>query len=638
MTILDRVDWDELDRIASVQQRNRETYSPAVSAYRWFARRPHAFVGAVLDAAMQEFGDSSFVVSDPFSGGGTVAFEAARRGLPVYAQDLYPWPCFGLATSLGRADPDELVSAGVELLARLLPHRRAYWRNNGGTLSEITHVLRVRVASCPLCGGAVHLFREPFISLASRRRAEHHAFYGCAACGVASRCATDARRFACHQCGRRWATRLPRGGALPGAFGCPHCAKDLDMPGLMAGPPSWKPVAAQERDLTGGRQPAAVLREVSGGPGVDDAEEDPAERLLRSPIPPGLETSHLLRTGFKFWGDLYTHRQLQTLLAALSELRTMTCSEAVRNRLVLAVLGAAEMAGHLCRWERTHPKTIEAVANHRYSRETLVVETNLLSPIGRGTLPRRLHAAEKALRWMDAGRLPERTIARQASAPRRAHRRGALVVTGSSERQVLADGVARLVLTDPPYHDDLQYGELSRIFHTWMALAVDNPPAHEEAEAAPNRWRGTGSAHFEAVITASLSESRRTLAPDGRLVLTFHNNDLAAWTGLRNALRRSGFLVVGLATVSAENSADHSKRGKRAFLCDLVLECVPDGLRAARNIRLAQRGATDCSQRRNLLAIGLAVAHTVNRRQACGLEGLYKQHLRRMGGGENLIQ
>src|SRR3954451_4836224 len=107
MALIDHVNWSKLDARVSRQQRNRSAYSPVISLFRWWARRPHSFAGALLDAAKVEFRRDCFLVADPFSGGGTVAFEASRRGLPVYAQDLYPWPSKGLATALTGADPDE---------------------------------------------------------------------------------------------------------------------------------------------------------------------------------------------------------------------------------------------------------------------------------------------------------------------------------------------------------------------------------------------------------------------------------------------------------------------------------------------------------------------------------------------------
>src|SRR5436305_1585907 len=73
MAIIDRSNWPTLDSLVKVQQRNRETHSPVISLYRWWARRPHAVVCAILDGASAEFGSDLVVVPDPFSGGATGA-------------------------------------------------------------------------------------------------------------------------------------------------------------------------------------------------------------------------------------------------------------------------------------------------------------------------------------------------------------------------------------------------------------------------------------------------------------------------------------------------------------------------------------------------------------------------------------
>lgn len=48
------------------------------------------------------------------------------------------------------------------------------------------------------------------------------------------------------------------------------------------------------------------------------------------------------------------------------------------------------------------------------------------------------------------------------------------VVEGSSEKIVLPDDSADIVLTDPPYHDDVQYGELSLPLRAWAQLSTDD--------------------------------------------------------------------------------------------------------------------------------------------------------------------
>ena len=176
MSLIEHVNWSGLDLLVTHQQRNRSAHSPVISLFRWWARRPHSFAGAILDAAKVEFRRNSFLVADPFSGGGTVAFEATRRGIPIYAQDLYPWPSTGLATALTAADPDEFKRAANVLLQTLQPLRRSYWREKDGECWETTHIIRVRVAHCPCCSIRIFLFRDPLVSLASRASKESFGF------------------------------------------------------------------------------------------------------------------------------------------------------------------------------------------------------------------------------------------------------------------------------------------------------------------------------------------------------------------------------------------------------------------------------------------------------------------------------
>jgi len=150
-----------------------------------------------------------------------------------------------------------------------------------------------------------------------------------------------------------------------------------------------------------------------------------------------------------------------------------------------------------------------------------------------------------------------------------------VVARGSSERQVLKTESATLVLTDPPYFDSVQYGELSQLFHAWMR-AVDAPAKVEfeaDCEALPNRARGTNTQEYERILRRIFRESSRTLSQDGTVILTFRSSTLRAWWALGSALKHAGLQVRALALVKSENDNDHSKRGKKSITRDLVIEC-----------------------------------------------------------------
>ncbi len=601
-TFLEAIDWPSLDIEVSRQQRNREVHSPAISLFRWWARRPHALIGKILDAA-----PSDYRISDPFSGGGTVALEAARRGLAIYAQDLHPWATTGLATALDRVDPDQLQAGGAAWLTSLEEERRLLYGTRcpkHDTDGEIITTFWVRTTSCPECRSKAFLYPYSMISLASRRKDETHAFFGCNACGTVTRSARETVDRRCSGCRRRLAdegvSQLAGGLITCRATGCGR-----EFPAFGA-EYRWQPALVQR--LCGGKAHIDVPSDAERDAAVLDMPDLPVP--LRAEIPHGLETKRLRRAGISHWSDLYPARQMRSMLTASAALDRLSLEPAVRARLQLVLCGAAEMAGYSSRWDRFYPKAFEATANHRFSLTGFAAEVNLLASRGRGTLARRLIHSVRAARWgEELHSVRPRALGSQTRKlldPTDLDR--PTVVRGSSTRQLLPDHSIDLVLTDPPYYDDVQYAELGALFLTWaqsIDLIGDSVHVDFRAEVVPNASRGTGTTHYFELLSAVLTETRRTLKPTGRAVLTFHNTEGKAWWALARALGDAGFYVTALAVAHAENETDHAKRGRRSFSRDLVIEC-----RSARSPAVEVVATTEAGddQSRQLLAAGRAVA------------------------------
>jgi adenine-specific DNA methylase len=371
-------------------------------------------------------------------------------------------------------------------------------------------------------------------------------------------------------------------------------------------------------------QPTASEREAA-------VEAPQARPPLEETIPDGLETGILRRAGFTRWLDVMPPRQLLTLLAAADVVDTLDVSEPVRARLRLALCGAVEMAGYLSRWDRYYPKAFEAMANHRFPALGLACETNLLGGRGRGTIPRRFAASVAAARW-SSEHLDVPHAARMRNAAHRRGRLGAgpLVVCGSSERQLPAAETVDLVITDPPYFDDVQYAELASLLLAW-ARALGVVPATVEldlrAEAVVNHTRGSGAEEYRSLLTRVFTETARTLKADGRVLITFHNTDIRAWWALASALASASLGVVATAVSEAENATDHPKRNRRSFTKDLVLECARTPVSAA---PVREVGTAGDQQALELQAIGRVIA-------TCGslpLETFAQRFLAERGGIE----
>ena len=334
------------------EQRNREVYSPPISLYRWWARRPHALIGSLIDAARED--REALVVADPFSGGGTVALEAARRGLPVYAQDIHPWAVTGLATALDGIDVDELADAAATLLSSLEPLRQQLYGTpcpTHGVNSELAHVFWVRVTRCPSCEETIHLFPYSLLTVASRATTESTAYFGCRACGTVSlQPILGGRRRRCPHC--TFVLDDPNTSLLPArAAQCvrPGCGEKF--PAFSTMPPEWKAILVQRSCRCEGR---AVLH--FDLPRDADLTSEPEVASLpaavRRSIPAGVETTVLRRAGFRRWCDLYPRRQLSTLVVSAATARQLDASAAAKKNsyslfvaplrwLVLSVVGTA---------------------------------------------------------------------------------------------------------------------------------------------------------------------------------------------------------------------------------------------------------------------------------------------------------
>lgn len=605
--LLKRIDWAAVNRTTRRQVGNREVFCPPISLFRWWARRPHALIGALLEASRLRHGE---LVSDPFSGGGTVALEAVTRGLRIYAQDLNPWATWGLGTALDGIQVEELekgIGAFLETVGPLATREYKTLCPTHGA-SEIVHSFWVRECTCTACGESLYLFPYSMLTMASRGQKEKIAFYGCSACGqVAQRRAGGAGK--CPACSTKLADDR-EALLVKRQVACLHCDAPVSHARAWSKAPRWRCVLVQ-RFCRAGAQEAVHFDVATEFERAQVYRHGATPTPLTQKIPNGRETDVLKRGGFRRWCDLYPPRQLRVLLRAAEVARQLDVSEGVRNRIQLAIAGAAEMAGFLCRWDRFHPKAFEAIANHRFSSLGLAVETNPLAKRGRGTIRKRLAASIRAARWSEdnLGTPTRKLYALTSHASLRpfpAH--DVTVVSGSSTVQMLPDASVRLIVTDPPYYDAVQYGELASLFLKWAEVVrggVRNWRPDLRQEAVPNPTRRVDPGSYERIVGTIFRETARTLRPDGRMLLTFHSTDFRGWAALGNALHGAKFRIVAMGVGHSENDKDHPKRGRRSFSKDLVLECCKDrGEPVVPSVVTAVRD----SEHRELIAAGRAIA------------------------------
>jgi putative DNA methylase len=597
--LLRRIDWAAVNRATKRQIRNREVHCPPISLFRWWARRPHALTGALLDASKLR---STDLVSDPFSGGGTVTIEAVVRGHRVYAQDLNPWPTWGLQTALDGVTP-ETLKAGIDWYwkkFRLAVAKEYSAKCPQHGLGEILNTFWVRKCQCKSCRRNLFLFPYSLITLASRNERDTNAFFGCAACGHVTKGKKN-RRVTCHQCRRVLAAaRYPL--LFHKIVQCPHCSREIPYHVAWSSRPKWKSVLVQRLCMNKGKSVVHFNIPTSQEKKAACRRIVRVARQLSRPIPKGKETAVLHRGGLSRWRDLYPPRQIRVMQKAVELVQGCSSDAGVRRRIQLAIAGTAEMAGYLCRWDRFHPKPFEALANHRYAVLGLAVETNIAAERGRGTLKRRLMGSIRAAKWA------QENISDDSQLTEKRKTIPFTIVTGNSAQQRVGSNSVKLVITDPPYYDAVQYGELSELFLVWARIITGRKRMWKpnlDLEAVPNSVRKIGAQHYQLMLRSILIETARTMRPSGRLLLTYHSTDFRGWFALGCGLRDAGLKVVALAVAHSENEKDHCKRNSSAFSTDLVIECEK---KETKKQAVAIVTAPRRSEQRELIVAGRVIA------------------------------
>ncbi|MCA9280973.1 MAG: hypothetical protein H6812_06095 [Phycisphaeraceae bacterium] len=104
-----------------------------------------------------------------------------------------------------------------------------------------------------------------------------------------------------------------------------------------------------------------------------------------------------------------------------------------------------------------------------------------------------------------------------------------------------------IVLTDPPYFDNINYSELSEFFAPWMkALSLISGKGTRAilAQSIVAGKPGSKAAEdFAGSLGSVFAEMRRVLKPDGLVVFTFRHTHSEAWNCLGTAIQLGGLAV-----------------------------------------------------------------------------------------------
>lgn len=134
------------------------------------------------------------------------------------------------------------------------------------------------------------------------------------------------------------------------------------------------------------------------------------------------------------------------------------------------------------------------------------------------------------------------------------------------------NGKYDLLVTDPPYFDDVQYAELSEFFYVWekRALKDFNLPEIERAEDLSVSGNRTKE-YFEKLFRISCKKLNEMLTEEGILVMFFAHSSVDAWDFVVNALKKAGFRITQTWPVHTEKPGSLITQGHYSIVSSIVV-------------------------------------------------------------------
>jgi putative DNA methylase len=158
--------------------------------------------------------------------------------------------------------------------------------------------------------------------------------------------------------------------------------------------------------------------------------------------------------------------------------------------------------------------------------------------------------------------------------PRTLDNRAIYLSCGNSAKTGLAEASVDLVVTDPPFFDNVHYSELADFFFAWQQLGPTPFAKVRHSTRHVEEVQDVSAEQFATKLRRVFEECRRVLRQDGLLVFSYHHSRADGWLSLAEAVADAGFSIVNCQPVKAEMSgATPKSQAKEPIQLDVILVC-----------------------------------------------------------------
>lgn len=284
--------------------------------------------------------------------------------------------------------------------------------------------------------------------------------------------------------------------------------------------------------------------------------------------------------GFKKWSDIFTNRQL---LALMTFVKWTHAAQQEMKKVGYPPEWLEAINGYLaCVFDRVLAHSSSLIFWRPDSEASRTIFVRYALPMtwdfSESAIPNevpgsyqicldRIIASMETIRRTHATEAPKCVILRQSA-------------TNSINRR------ADVVITDPPYYDEIPYADLSDFFYVWLRRIIGHQlptnltqsltPKINELVQHAGRFDGDNKEakkFYEEGMTESFRNAYQTLSDHGRMVVVFAHKEPDAWETLVKSMIESGLVVTTSWPIDTEQEGRMRAQGSAALATSLWMVC-----------------------------------------------------------------
>lgn len=613
----------ELSLLAERESWRKEVHRPVYYIHKWWGKRIGSiFRGIILGACLDEkddffsafYGNNNFnklTVLDPFMGSGVTIGEAIKLGCRAIGRDINPVAATIAKASMSKYSIVDVHREYCSIESKIKEKIRPYYQtlDSNRELCDVLYFFRVKYLDCPECGKEIELFKSRVFSKNAASKKDPSARSLCPHCKSINDIRFNDTFTVCDTCSNGY---NPQSGCTRGAFvDCPHCKVTFKLVDYMKNinKPLQTKLYAKMILASNGERRYEEINEHDRKVLQDTSDQF---NLIKDDFPfvkikPGYNTNQIIRHNYSTWLEMFSERQLLSIwhfMQAINEI-----SDAKLRQLFACLLsGTLEFNNLFCSFKGEGTGAVRHMFSHHILKpELMPIEANIwgtrkssgsfstlyksriLSAIAYKNSPTEIKISNgKSFRLGNVNNPVQASVA-DTFAEFNTRTDSVYLSQGDSSAFDIPDKSVDIVITDPPFFDNVHYSELADFFYYWLNQILDISDRTTTRDLA--EVQDTDATSFAEKLMSVFAECNRVLHDDGLFIFTYHHSRHEGWVAVHRAIRLAGFTCLQTYPVRSEMSVSMPlQQAKTPIHVDLIVVCKK---KKTRKLNLAKQNIID---------------------------------------------